>query len=767
MAQPPSSPKGPLLLGIVLGLLAFAGGVALASAFLPEWRAGLPAESKAAFRDRYRELAARAGLALEPGEPRVYLSTSGRQAYGQLQARGEEAGSAAAARASVRVEAFHPARGPAEWGEGNFGVDFSLDGRPRLVTWWRRSNLFDIPDAERAQHFAETLVPLALGPGESTGAVRQDFFGSAPRLRIAIRGSSPLEHLLVFASSTVSVIRLPGTLDESETESLETSMGRVFTGVFGKALALLLVLGLFVVLALQSRVGVLNGALLALLTLATLIPIPDTFLGAWSWSAAAALSNGVQVFLLWCCAESLLRSTAADFTTSLDALRAGRLGPRGGRGLLLGLGFGGAAAGLHLALLSLASVVPGVQLVQPTIHVPLFSGYSSPVAAGIELAAGVALALALALRLLPLRWAPVAAAVAAGALISPVGIHPFPAGLAASSLLSGLLVYVLRRHGLTALLAASLVSALLPAAAFAAQHSEWMAGGLAATALPLAGFALLGWIGLSRSALKEVERLGTPAFVRRIEEGRRLRNEMDLLARMQRGLLPRTLPRLEGYEIAARSILANEAGGDLYDALSDEEGRFWLAAGDVAGHGYSCAIAQAMTKAALASLIGKGRTPAEVLQRMDRVLRAAGARRNFTSLALLRLDLATGEALLSNAGHPYPLLSTGGAVRELEIPSLPLGQGPPRTYQNLRLRLEPGAALVLCSDGLFEAQDGDDSFYGFDRARDLLRVAAGWDAGRILEAVLADWSHYLRGAKPLDDTTVVVLKRAGAGSPRP
>jgi hypothetical protein len=564
-------------------------------------------------------------------------------------------------------------------------------------------------------------------------------------------------------SSAISVIRMPGPVEAGDVSGTQMVVGRISSGAFGEVLPILLVAGLFVILALKSRVGFLNGALLALLTLVTLKPVPDNFLGSWTWSATMAAGIGLWIFILWSCAESLLRSTTAEFTTSLDALLAGRLGPRGGRSLLAGFAFGAAAAGLRLALLSLLEVLPEVRPVPPTIHLPLFSAYSSPVALGLEMAGGVALALALALRVLPLRWTPVAAAVVAGALFSPVEARPFAAGLAASALLCGLLVQVLRRYGLTALLTAALVSTLLPAAAYAARCSEWMPVSLTATSLPLAAIVVLGWIGLSRSGVREIERLGTPAFVRRLEEERRLRNEMDLLARMQRGLLPRTLPRLDGWEIAARSILANEAGGDLYDMLSDEDGRFWLAAGDVAGHGYSCAIAQAMTKAALGSLIGKGRTPAQVLQRMDRVLRAAGAKRNFTTLALLRLDPATGEAVLSNAGHPYPLLSHGGEVRELAVSGLPLGQGPARTYQDLSFRLEPGAALVLCSDGLFEAQDSDSSMYGFERAQTVLRVASGWSAGRILEAVLADWSHYLHAAQPLDDTTVVVLKRTAGG----
>jgi sigma-B regulation protein RsbU (phosphoserine phosphatase) len=331
--------------------------------------------------------------------------------------------------------------------------------------------------------------------------------------------------------------------------------------------------------------------------------------------------------------------------------------------------------------------------------------------------------------------------------------------LAGGVLVAALLTWVAHRHGLTALLTASVVASLLPAAVLAALHLNWLPGTFAATALPCAAILLLGWLGLSRSAALEVQHLSPPAFVRRLEEKRRLKHEMGLLARMQRGLLPRALPKIEGYELAARSLIATEAGGDLYDVLRDEEGYLWLAAGDVAGHGYSCAIAQAMTKAALASLAGRGRTPSEVLRRMDRVLRAAGAKRNFTSLALLRLRTETGEAVLSNAAYPYPLLAAGGEVEELAFSGLPLGQGPERSYEDYAFRLPAGSALVFCSDGLFEAADSEELFYGDERARKILRLAAGRDAGEILEALMADWNHHLRGVRPLDDTTVVVLKR--------
>jgi sigma-B regulation protein RsbU (phosphoserine phosphatase) len=118
---------------------------------------------------------------------------------------------------------------------------------------------------------------------------------------------------------------------------------------------------------------------------------------------------------------------------------------------------------------------------------------------------------------------------------------------------------------------------------------------------------------------------------------------------------------------------------------------------------------------------------------------------------------------LSNAAYPYPLLAAGGEVQELALSGLPLGQGPPRTYEDYAFRLPPAAVLVFCSDGLFEGADGDGTLYGFDRARKVLRVASARDAGKILEALVADWNHHLRGAQPLDDTTVVVLRRLPEG----
>jgi hypothetical protein len=394
------------------------------------------------------------------------------------------------------------------------------------------------------------------------------------------------------------------------------------------------------------------------------------------------------------------------------------------------------------------------------VRLPLFAANVSPIDEGAIRTGLVLLATCAALRLPFIRRVRGTATILAGLLIAiRIPLTAFWFCLIVGVLLAVVLVRTYAAFGLTALLAASLASTVLPATAFALLHHRWLT--TSAIVLVVAAFmpVVFGAIGIRRSPEFEDRPFAASAFVRRLEAENRVKYEMDLLARMQLGLLPQETPRVEGYEIAARSILATEAGGDLYDFVHDSAGRLWIAAGDVSGHGYSCAIAQAMTKAGLASLVEADRTPAMVLDRLDRVLRGIGSPRTFTTLALLRLDLPSAEALISNAGHPYPWIVSYAESRELELPSLPLGQGPVRNYADASLTIEPGMTIVFSSDGLFEGTDAAGEAYGFDRMRKLLRKVSSRPAEAILTAIVDDWREHVGLDAPPDDTTIVVVKR--------
>ncbi|HSS50922.1 MAG TPA: hypothetical protein VLX28_18430, partial [Thermoanaerobaculia bacterium] len=409
MTTPLPARKGILLLGIVLGLAAFGAGLAMARAFLPEWREMRPLPRQV-FRTRFGELAARARFSLEPGEPQIRLVTRSTPEYEPYRTLGDRGTDwLLATHTGIRVEVSQTARHPAATGEGRLVVDFSMAAQPQAITWMTRDlgALFRPRDPAAGESFAAALAQGLLGPGESLGPVRTDILGDAAQLAAPLVGSSPPQHVVATLNALGgNLVRRAGAATASDTfqDQFERMIGRVAWSF----LILLLLLGLFVALAIRARIGGVNGAVLALLCLVTLSPVPTLLTG---WPAITMIVMGVvtvRIFLGWSCAESLLRSTDANFTTSLDALRAGRLGPRGGRGLLTGFAFGTGLAGLGLALLALAAALPGVWPEAASFNLPVFQPIRGPVADGAILAAGVALALALALRILPLRWAPAA-----------------------------------------------------------------------------------------------------------------------------------------------------------------------------------------------------------------------------------------------------------------------------------------------------------------------------------------------------------------------
>ena len=745
---------GRLERGISAGLLAFAAGALLALFFLPEWSAGVlrPEQS---FRTQYRLLASRGGFRLEPGEPRVSLVA------GVTRWPGEEP------RASLQAQVTHTVRLPGERRSQILEVTFSRSGQP-LDIEWRDFSAPLLGRLDRTLHdrLARNLPLLLLAPGESLGEHRQGRgAGFFTWQAIDLVGSTPGEHILVSVNPPLAVEaeRQPGHLGEVPVGP-DARIGQKLVKALIYLLIAVAVAGIFLSLFLRGRIDLTNGAILALITLLSANPFRSFEPLRSGWMNAFALlfstpGRALAVFLAWSAGESLLRSLRPDFTTSLDTLRLGRLGPRAGRALLLGFAFGAALAGLRLALFALAAVLPGLSPARSSIDLPIFSHTGSPVGIGISSAALAALALALAVRFLPGRWAVPAAALLAGYVLSPVQMRPFPVELVMNAALAGLLVWVGRRHGLTALLAASLTSALLPAALFSALHLVWLPGSFLLTAGLSAGLLVLGFMGISQPEEIETGYVPPPAFMRRLAEERRLRHEVDLLARMQVGLLPQEMPKVKGYEIAVRSVLATEAGGDLYDFLRDDAGRLWIAAGDVAGHGYSCAVAQAMVKAGLLSLIAPEESPAEVLRHLDRVLRGVTTEHSFTSLALIRLDPATGNSLLANAGYPYPLVLADGRIAEIDLPGLPLGQGPARAFDDREFHLPSGGVLALCSDGLFETLDRNGNPYGFERVREVLRVMGHRPAVEIVDALLHDCRRHLGAEQPPDDVTVVVVRR--------
>ncbi|HEV2856479.1 MAG TPA: PP2C family protein-serine/threonine phosphatase [Thermoanaerobaculia bacterium] len=749
-----------LPVALLLGALFLPAGLALARHWLPEWQPGL--RDRSFYVQRYRELARRAGVRLSPGAPRSALIVDTERKDSRAK-EWDHLGPdrVAALGAGLRIKVSHPGTPPGASGPLPFLVEMSPEGRPLVLRWSlsaakavrNNGRLSSPPPQERVA----TLARLMLAPGEHLGRLSED--GSEYELP----GSDPPQELTLQAPSTEIVVlerELSGNGSRSG-DSDRDSLPFILLVALPHGLGILTTVVLLLRLISQRRIDYANGLFLGALSFAASIAGVES-LSNWQEGLGQIVSAcflSLWIVASWSVGESYLRSIRPGFATVLDSLRLRRLGPRGGRALLYGVGLGALLAGLRLATFSLTVPIPGVWPGEPSLRLPPL-GQINPFSHGALLASAMALALALALRYVPERWVPWVATGLGGLALSLVfvSIVPVPAWLAANVAMAGFLVWVLWRFGLTTTLVSATASYLLPVAAFSLLHLDWLPIPLVVTAGSSIALIVLGWVGLRQPEQIELEGRRAPAFIRRIEEEQRQHHELSLLRGMQLGLLPQ-VPEVPGWEIAVRSLLATEAGGDLYDFLDDEEGGLWIAAGDVAGHGYSCAIAQAMTAASLASLVNASQTPPGILQRVDRVLRRNGAHRHFTSLALLRLDPRTGQGRFANAGHPFPLLAADGEVSEIAAAGLPLGQGPRREYQEIPVAIPPGGVLVFCSDGLFEGTDWQGIPYGYDRPRDLLKTLDGKPAAEILEALLADWRRHLGAQEQQDDTTVLVIRR--------
>jgi sigma-B regulation protein RsbU (phosphoserine phosphatase) len=762
----------------IAGLAIFSAGLIVARLRLPEWRTGaVPPRSY--FATRLQAATSRAGISmispprfqvisrslidadsdLDPTDPpyRVF----GTRAADWLASRGR----------GPFVEAVVDARLRSREHEvDHLRVIYSLQGEP-IGAAWLPLNPVAIQLRETAtaaalrQALAVIMAPDILRPpGQDL-----DVFGAKVTL-VPLAGGDRQESFVVYTvpgSDLPCAQRLPGSVPAVRQRLQSIDLTDVLIvrlpGILVNALLTLGCAALFMVLLSRRRIDLTNGAILAVLSFAFTIGPPLREFGNWPQFlklSSGAVGLAIAIFILWSAAESWVRSTTSGFRTNLDSLRAGRIGPQSGAALLAGGAAGAAVAGLWLMTVSAATLVPGLSPTDGTVRLPMFSTEFSVVGEGVLLSGFVVLAIGAAFQLPLIRRVPFCSVILATLFLATrVPVSRFWFASFGALLIAAVLVPTYNKFGLTALLTATVVAMALPAAIYAAMHVSWLGGSLIATSALCVAPLVLGLVGMTRPAEAEMGEVRVPAFVHRLEEERRLQHEMDLLARMQLGLLPLTTPQIDGYDIAARSILATEAGGDLYDFLRDERGQLWVAAGDVSGHGYSCAIAQAMTKAGLASLVGSEQTPATVLARLDRVLRTSGSSRTFTSLALMRLDPPRGEGLIANAGHPYPLFAADGETREIQISSLPLGQGPARMYANTPIQFEPGSVIVFCSDGLFEAMNGNGSAYGFDRMRVLLSSCRGLTSNEILHCILEDWRKHIGRSAANDDTTIVVVKR--------
>jgi serine phosphatase RsbU (regulator of sigma subunit)/anti-sigma regulatory factor (Ser/Thr protein kinase) len=242
-------------------------------------------------------------------------------------------------------------------------------------------------------------------------------------------------------------------------------------------------------------------------------------------------------------------------------------------------------------------------------------------------------------------------------------------------------------------------------------------------------------------------------------ERERLAQELRVATLIQQQFLPRELPVLPHWQVAAFYGPARAVGGDFYDFIAMDDGRIGIAVGDVTDKGVPAALVMARTHSVLRAEASRLGTPGEILARANDLLCPEMPARMFVTCLFAILDPATGRMVFANAGHNLPLVRTGDVVTELRATGLPLGLMPGQTYEEVTTVIAPDSNLLLYSDGLVEAHDVQRRMFGFDRLRDALGVD---DAGSELLDRLLETLHGFTGSdwEQEDDITLVTMRRS-------
>ncbi len=232
--------------------------------------------------------------------------------------------------------------------------------------------------------------------------------------------------------------------------------------------------------------------------------------------------------------------------------------------------------------------------------------------------------------------------------------------------------------------------------------------------------------------------------------------ELQRAREIQESLLPKNIPQLAGFEVTAAWHPARGVGGDYFDVLTLGNNRLAICIADVVGKGVSAALLMASVQATVRAFAHDSSSPASVCSKVNSVLCDNIGRDKFVTFFYGVLDAGKHTFQYCNAGHPYPVLASPRAVRQLDQGGAVLGVFPAWKYEDLTVELSPGDRLLLFTDGITEAAAADGQEFGLDKIESFAKSHSTSSASALNALLLAQVSEFC-GAKFHDDATLVVI----------
>ena len=255
-----------------------------------------------------------------------------------------------------------------------------------------------------------------------------------------------------------------------------------------------------------------------------------------------------------------------------------------------------------------------------------------------------------------------------------------------------------------------------------------------------------------------------------LEEKQKIEQELQVAKEIQRHLLPESMPQIEGVDIAAMNVPSTQVGGDYYDFIQIDEKRWGIMIADVSGKGIPAGILMGTTRSAFRTqlaLFPAHMTDMEIeysvpltIAKMNSFLYKDTESHKFVTIFYGILDVEKKSFTYTNAGHNPQLLYRPQDKTELLLTAggIMVGVMEDVPFEKDTVVLNSGDALILYTDGVTDAINQEEEFFGEERFFLLVKEHCTLSAQELLDKIYSEIAAFSRGAPQFDDITLIVLK---------
>ena len=241
-------------------------------------------------------------------------------------------------------------------------------------------------------------------------------------------------------------------------------------------------------------------------------------------------------------------------------------------------------------------------------------------------------------------------------------------------------------------------------------------------------------------------------------EKERIEKELEVAASIQKMILPKTIPQIDGFEIAGMNVPTKQVGGDYFDVIPLHEGKVALVIADASGKGVPAALLVSTLQACLRAYLESNMSLEKLVQRVNGVIFRNSTDNKFITFFIGILDPGSKKLEIVNAGHFPPLIVRNSNLVKISNTGVILGCFESAQFVREEYLLESHDVLVMFTDGITEANNARGKTYGDERFEKIITQNCIKSAHELKEIIYEDVKVFEGSAKQNDDITLLILK---------